>query len=136
MKRWLSWIALAVVLTVALVVAAGRGGTESAAARVTRITSQIRCPTCSGLSAAESNSETAQAIRAEVTKDVGAGQSDGQIFAAMQDRYGSDILLRPSSSGVEALVWILPVVAFVLAGAGLVVAFRRWRRMRELWGRT
>ena len=136
MKRWLSWIALAVVLTVALVVAAGRGGPESTAGRVTRITSQIRCPTCSGLSAAESNSETAQAIRAEVTKDVGAGQSDGQIFAAMKDRYGSDILLRPSSSGVESLVWILPVVAFVLAAAGFVVAFSRWRRMRELWGQT
>jgi cytochrome c-type biogenesis protein CcmH len=119
-----------VVLVVALAVASGGGGRgESAPARVSRLTSQIRCPTCAGLSAAESNSETAQAIRAEVTKDVAAGQSDGQIFAAMRDRYGTDILLRPSSSGIEGLVWALPVVAFVLAFGGLVLAFRRWRRL-------
>jgi cytochrome c-type biogenesis protein CcmH len=125
-------LALVVVLVIALVVAAGGGGGHAdpaavRAARVTRITSEIRCPTCKGLSAAESDAETAKAIRTEVAAEVAAGRTDGEILAGMKDRYGTDILLRPSASGFEGLVWVLPVVAFVLAVAGLAVAFRRWR---------
>jgi cytochrome c-type biogenesis protein CcmH/NrfF len=33
----------------------------------------------------------------------------------------------PPKSGVDSLVWVLPVVALVLAVGGLVVAFRKWR---------
>jgi cytochrome c-type biogenesis protein CcmH len=128
LRRWGPWLALVVVLVVALVLAAGGGSSPStsAAARVSRITSEIRCPTCKGLSAAESDAETAKAIRTEVANEVAAGRTDGEILAGMQDRYGTDILLRPSASGFEGLVWVLPVIAFVLALAGLVVAFRRW----------
>lgn len=130
LRRWAPWLALVVVLGVALTIAAeGSSRAESQSARVARLTSEIRCPTCAGLSAAESNSETAQAIRAAVAKDVAAGQSDGQIFGSVRDLYGSDILLRPSASGLVGLVWILPVVAFVVAAAGLTLAFRRWRRL-------
>ena len=130
LRQWATWLALVILLVVALVVAAGGGGhAESQSARVQRLTSEIRCPTCAGLSAAESNSETAQAIRADVTKDVAAGKSDGDIFASVRNLYGSDILLRPSASGIVGLVWVLPVVAFVLAVGGLGVAFRRWRRL-------
>jgi cytochrome c-type biogenesis protein CcmH len=128
MTRWLPWMALAVVLAVALAVGASRrGSTTTEAARVTRITSEIRCPTCRGLSAAESDAKTAQAIRTEVAREVHEGRSDAQIEAYMADRYGQDILLRPPSSGLAGLVWVLPVVALVIAIAGLTVAFRRWR---------
>jgi len=37
-------------------------------------------------------------------------------------------VLKPEASGVGALVWILPVSALLLAGGGLALAFRRWRR--------
>jgi len=132
LRRWGGWVALVVVLVVDFVVAAGGGSgrhdaAAAQAARVTHITSEIRCPTCKGLSAAESDAETAKAIRTEVAAEVAAGRTDGEILAGMKDRYGTDILLRPSASGFEGLVWVLPVVAFVLALAGLVVAFRRWR---------
>jgi cytochrome c-type biogenesis protein CcmH len=129
LRPWLPWLALVVVLGVALAVAASPGSSASSsqAARIARIESEIRCPTCRGLSAAESDAKTAGAIRDEVTREVQAGRSDGEILAFMRDHYGSDILLRPSASGFDGLVWALPVVAFVLAIAGLAVAFRRWR---------
>jgi cytochrome c-type biogenesis protein CcmH len=130
MRRWLSWIALAFVLVVALVIGTHqRGYAQTQAARVTHITSEIRCPTCRGLSAGESDAKTAQAIRAEVARQVHEGRSDAQIEAYMADRYGQDILLRPPASGIAGLVWVLPVVALVVAVAGLTVAFRRWRAL-------
>ncbi|MEK7292434.1 MAG: hypothetical protein AAB088_03200, partial [Actinomycetota bacterium] len=37
------------------------------------------------------------------------------------------ILLVPRSSGIDALVWALPVVALICALVGLTMAFRRWK---------
>jgi cytochrome c-type biogenesis protein CcmH len=133
MRRWLPWLALLFVLGGALAIAAGSASSGRAtpaaadAARVARITAEIRCPTCRGLSAAESDAETAVAIKAEVANQVHQGRSDGDILAYMRDRYGTDILLRPPASGFAGLVWALPVIGFVVAAAGLAFAFRRWR---------
>ena len=38
------------------------------------------------------------------------------------DRYGDSIFLKPPSSGLGLLVWVLPVVAVVLAIVGLGLA--------------
>jgi cytochrome c-type biogenesis protein CcmH len=126
-RRWGGWVVLAIVLPVALVVATRTGNDASPSARVARLTSEIRCPTCTGLSVAQSDAESAQAIRADVTRQVDAGQSDGQILRSIESTYGTDILLRPPSSGFEGLVWVLPVVALVIAIGALTFAFRRWR---------
>ena len=136
-RRWWPYLLVIVVVGVALFVAAGGSGSASShgrdsaaaqGARVAHLTSEIRCPTCRGLSAAESDSEAAQAIRAEVARQVAAGRTDGQILSFMVDRYGSDILERPPASGFDGLVWALPVAAVVVAIAALAVAFRRWHR--------
>jgi cytochrome c-type biogenesis protein CcmH len=128
MRRWLPWVALVVVVAVSLVVgASGSGGGTSPAARSGRLAKEVRCPTCRGLSAAESDAKAAQAVRAEIRSRVDSGQSDAEIRAFLASRYGDDILLRPEGSGVAGLVWALPVVVLVCGGAGLAVAFRRWK---------
>ena len=128
MKGRLPWLVLALVLAVALAIGAqGRSGPRTQAQRVKHIASEIRCPTCRNQSAAESDAAAAKAVRDEIDRRVRAGESDGEIVAFMVSRYGSDILLKPQGSGVASLVWVLPVVAVVVALAGLAVAFRRWR---------
>jgi cytochrome c-type biogenesis protein CcmH len=119
---------MALVLVVALVVG-GRGssGPMTEAARSLRITSEIRCPTCRGLSVAESDASTALAVRTVVAQQVHQGRSDGEIKRYLVDRYGSDILLKPPSSGFDGLVWFLPPVGLIIAVAGLTVTFRRWK---------
>ncbi|MGH9179913.1 MAG: cytochrome c-type biogenesis protein [Acidimicrobiales bacterium] len=126
--RWLPWLALLVVLGVALAAGSGGdGGPPSAAARTTKLASDVRCPTCEGLSAAESESPASLAVRQEIRRRVDAGQSDDEIRAYLVSRYGRDIVLTPAGSGVAALVWALPVAAAVLGAGGLVLAFRRRR---------
>ena len=128
MKGRLPWLVLALVLAIALAIGAqGRSGPRTEAQRVKHIASEIRCPTCRNQSAAESDAAAAKAVREEIDRRVRAGESDGEIVAFMVSRYGSDILLKPQGSGVASLVWVLPVVAVVVALAGLAVAFRRWR---------
>jgi cytochrome c-type biogenesis protein CcmH/NrfF len=59
---------------------------------------------------------------------VRAGQPEDEIRAAIVARYGDSVLLVPRAEGVDALVWVLPVVLLVVSAAGLVLVFRRWRR--------
>ena len=127
-RRWGPWLALALVLVVALV--AGTRGQHHDAnldAHVRRVGSAVRCPTCEGQSVADSNAAASQAIREDIRTRIQEGQSDDAIRAFLVSRYGRDILLTPPASGASGLVWALPVMAFVIAVGGLGMAFRRWR---------
>lgn len=127
------WAVLAVTVVAALVVASGSSSTDDTPeARVAHITEQLRCPTCQGLSVADSPSSTARAITDDVRQRVESGEPDDEIKQAYVDRYGEWILLRPRSSGIAAAVWALPVAGAVLAVTGLFLAFRRWRRQPRM----
>jgi cytochrome c-type biogenesis protein CcmH len=134
MKRlgaWLPVLVLLVVLAGALVVGSTRDSAPpSASRRVAHIARDVRCPTCEGLSANESESPASKAIRDQIRSKVEAGYSDGEIRAYLVDRYGKDILLKPEGTGVSTLVWALPVAGLVASVAGLFLVFRRWRRRR------
>ncbi len=129
-RRALPVVALVAVVAVALVVGgAGRGGgPRSAAARAQAIADDLRCPVCQGLSVADSHSPTAEAMYDDIRRRAEAGESDAAIKGYYVSRYGDWVLLDPKTSGVGAVVWLLPVSALVLALGGLAFAFRRWRR--------
>ena len=132
MSRRLSWVALALVLVVALAIGATDDrAPRTEADRVNALASEIQCPTCAGLSAAESDAAAAQAVRDEIRTRLRDGQTGDQIRAYFVSRYGRGILLRPEASGVAGLVWVLPVALGVLAVGGLVMTFRRWNRQRD-----
>lgn len=127
--RRLEWVLMALVLVAALALGSrGDGSPRTPEERVDAIAREVRCPTCQGLSAAESDAKAAQAVRDEIRRRVSEGQDDGAIRAYLVSRYGRDILLKPEGSGVASLVWTIPVVAGIAAIAGLVATFRRWRR--------
>jgi len=117
---------MAVVLFGALAIGANGGGPPTPSQRAHHIASEIRCPTCRGLSAAESDAAAARAVRDEIRRRVGAGESDATIRSFLASRYGSDILLRPGATGVAGLVWAIPAGVAVVTLAGLAAAFRKW----------
>ena len=128
MSRRLSWLLLAVVLVGALAVGSRNdSGPVTEDQRVERITSVVRCPTCQGLSVAQSDAPAARAIEDEVRRRVQAGESDGQIKGYLVSRYGQDIIILPEAEGVGLLAWALPVVGGAAAVAGLVLVLRRRR---------
>jgi len=123
-------VALAVVAAVALAIGGGLGQSSppSGPARVAALEASIRCPSCEDLSVAESSSSAAIAARHQITAMVADGRSDAAIEQSFVARYGSTILLRPGTSGLLGLVWVLPVVAAAAALLGVGVLF--WRRHR------
>lgn len=126
--KTVAWLLVVPVIVGALAVGAGGDrGPRTETERVNAIASEVRCPTCRGLSAAESDAATAAAIREEIRERLRAGESPDEIRAYLVTVYDEDILLRPGGEGLAALVWVLPVVAVLLAGGALALAFRRWR---------
>lgn len=129
----LAWGALVAVVVITLaIVAWPRGGDPSEASRVRSLGSELRCPDCEGQSIEQSSTETARAARADIRRRVAAGQSDGEIRQAYIDKFGASILLKPEGGGLGIVIWGLPAAAIVLAGGGLVIALRRWRREPHL----
>lgn len=131
-RRWGPWIAMAVVAVAVLSVAAfGSRSAPTAQDRVTSLSRTVKCPVCAGESVAESNAPASQEIRRQIAEQIQKGQTDDEIRQYYVARYGEAILLTPPSTGISALVWILPVVALAMGAAVLVIVFRRWSSAPE-----
>ena len=126
-RGWIPWVVLGAVLVGVLAWAVWPTGDASDAERARSLTRELRCPDCESLSAADSQTASARAIRVDVRERVAEGQSDAEIRRAYVDRYGESILLRPAQGGLGILVWGLPVLLLVAGAGGLFVTFRRWR---------
>lgn len=127
-KTWVPWIALGVVVVVALAIVVWPRGERTPAARAQELETQLKCPECEGLSVADSNAPTSLAIRADIKRRIRAGESDEDIRAEYVARYGEQILLQPEGSGISLLVWVLPVVVLVLGAFGIGFVLARNRR--------
>jgi cytochrome c-type biogenesis protein CcmH len=129
LKQWPGWLLMAAIVAGALTIGVTRaGGPRSNEERVEAIAKTIKCPVCRSESVFDSKADASQNIRDEIARQVAAGRSDDQIRAFINDRFQDQgLLLVPPNSGVDSLVWVLPVVALVLAAGGLAVAFRNWR---------
>lgn len=121
------------VLAVLLLAAALAGLWRSGAAlprtdeeRSRAVAAALRCPNCAGQSLAESRSEVAQAMRAQIDAQIAEDRSDEQIRSWFAQRYGEQILLAPPARGDTLLVWLLPIV---VVGVGGGAAWSRRRRI-------
>lgn len=125
---WILLVAIAAVIaSVAIAALASRGGTIDDRARA--IETQVRCPTCQGLSIADSPAISATQMRMLVREQLAGGASDDEVRAFFVARYGRWILLDPPLMGPDLILWLAPVV---IVGVGATVVVRRARaRDRE-----
>jgi cytochrome c-type biogenesis protein CcmH len=107
---------------------AGVRGDSALEARTTAVASTLRCPVCQGESIQESPSTLAQQMRAVVRDKLRNGESPEQVKAYFVARYGEWILLEPKMTGLNIILYVLPVV-LILGGLVIVVILvRRWTK--------
>ena len=124
-----SWIAIAAVAIGSLLVAAfDEGPPRTTEEKVEAIARTLKCPVCESQSVADSESAASRAIRVEIARLVEDGRSASEVRSAIAASFGDEVQLIPPASGFAGLVWILPVVAFLVAAAGVSAALARWRR--------
>lgn len=127
LRAWAPWIAMAVVVVVALAIGTLAQSEPTPEERAQNLAETIRCPSCKSQSVASSDTPSSQGVRKLIVQRIEAGDSDEQIRDFVASRYSREILLDPSGSGVGTLVWALPVIVVIAALAGLIYRFRDYR---------
>jgi cytochrome c-type biogenesis protein CcmH/NrfF len=67
---------------------------------------------------------TREPLKREIASAVREGKSDGRILDDLGRKYGAAILVVPAFRGFDALLWIVPIAAALIALA--VFVWRRW----------
>tara|TARA_B100000902_G_C26493838_1_gene520590 strand:+ start:66 stop:437 length:372 start_codon:yes stop_codon:yes gene_type:complete len=81
------------------------------------ITKNLRCLTCQGQSVYDSDSEFANSIKILVKKKLNEGLSKKQIYKFFKDKYGEWILYETELNKNTYILWLLPILIFLIGGA-------------------
>ena len=101
-------------------------------ARARRISQELRCLVCQNQSIDDSNAELARDLRLIVRERLAAGDSDAQVLAFVEQRYGEFVLLRPPFKLHTLALWLMPLLLLI----GTVLVLRRNARTRATAART
>lgn len=89
--------------------------------RARELSKDLRCLVCRNESIDDSNAELARDLRLLVRERLVAGDSNEEAKAFIVDRYGEYVLLRPTATGANWLLWAAgPLMLLVAAGMGWV----------------
>ena len=82
-----------------------------------KITKNLRCLICQGQSVYDSDSEFANSLKIVVDKKIAEGLSEDQIYEYFKIKYGEWILYDPGLNKNTYILWILPLLIFLIGGA-------------------
>ncbi|GGF53346.1 cytochrome c-type biogenesis protein CcmH [Azorhizobium oxalatiphilum] len=93
-------------------------------ARARTLSKELRCMVCQNQSIDDSDAPLARDLRILVRERLAKGDSDRQVLDFLVARYGEFVLLRPTFSARNALLWSLPFIVLVVGGIAAFMAFR------------
>ena len=97
-------------------------------ARARELSKGLRCLVCRNESIDESNATLARDLRLLVRERLVAGDSNAEVIDFLVARYGEYVLLRPTVTGSNWLLWAAgPLMLVMAGGAGLLYVRRRAR---------
>ena len=99
-------------------------------ARARALFQEVRCLVCQNESIDDSDAELAADLRKVVREKIAGGMSDAQVRSFLVDRYGEFVLLKPTFSAANLILWLAPL-AVILLGLGLLFARTRQARPAE-----
>lgn len=98
-------------------------------ARAREISKGLRCLVCRNESIDDSNASLAKDLRVLVRERIAAGDSDDQVVAYVVDRFGEYVLLKPTATGSNLVLYVAGPAMLVLGllVAGVYIRSRRGR---------
>ena len=85
-----------------------------------KILKNIRCLICQGQSVYDSESDFASSIKLIVEKKINEGISEEKIYIFLEEKYGQWILYEPEFNKNTLILWILPILLFLIGGAIII----------------
>ncbi|MEL7098970.1 MAG: cytochrome c-type biogenesis protein [Pseudomonadota bacterium] len=94
--------------------------------RARELSKGLRCLVCQNESIDESNASLARDLRILVRERLVAGDTDEEVIAYIVARYGEYVLLQPTLTGGNWLLWAAGPIMLIIAG-GIAFVFVRGR---------
>ena len=82
-----------------------------------KISKNIRCLICQGQSIYDSQSDFAVSVKLFIKKKIEAGLSEDEIYTILKNKYGEWITYNPEFNKKTFILWILPILLFLIGGA-------------------
>ena len=82
-----------------------------------KILKNIRCLICQGQSVYDSESDFASSIKLVVDRKIKEGQQEELIYDFLKEKYGDWIIYDPELNKKTYILWLLPLLLFLLGGA-------------------
>tara|TARA_B100001057_G_scaffold47661_1_gene42470 strand:- start:683 stop:1048 length:366 start_codon:yes stop_codon:yes gene_type:complete len=82
-----------------------------------KITKNLRCLICQGQSIYDSDSEFANSLKIAVENKILEGKSEKEIYEFLKAKYGDWILYDPELNQKTYILWLLPLLLFLIGGA-------------------
>ena len=82
-----------------------------------KILKNIRCLICQGQSVYDSESEFASSIKLIVDRKINEGLKEDSIYEFLREKYGDWIVYDPQLNKNTYILWLLPLLLFLVGGA-------------------
>ena len=82
-----------------------------------KILKNIRCLICQGQSVYDSESEFASSIKLIVDRKINEGLNEELIYEFLREKYGDWVIYDPILNKKTYILWLLPLLLFLLGGA-------------------
>ncbi|MCY4030630.1 MAG: cytochrome c-type biogenesis protein CcmH [Hyphomicrobiales bacterium] len=96
-------------------------------ARARALAAEMRCLVCQNQSIDDSSAPFARDVRLLLRSRLEAGDTDEEVRAFLVARFGEFILLKPTTQGVNLVLWLSPLLALAFASIVAWWYYRRWR---------
>jgi len=100
-------------------------------ARARDISAELRCLVCQNQSIDDSDAGLAKDLRVLVRERLVAGDSDAQVRSFLVDRYGEFVLLKPTMSLANLLLWLTAPVVILIGAAAAILRVRKSKGRAE-----
>ena len=88
-----------------------------------KISKNIRCLICQGQSVYDSQSDFAISIKLIIEKKLNEGLNENEIYDFLKNQYGQWISYDPEFNKKTFILWISPILLFLIGGAIIVRKF-------------
>ena len=99
---------------------------EEFEARFRKLSNELRCPTCQGLSVKDSEAGFSNSIKDKIHELMKLGKTDKEIKEYFIERYGEWILRSPPKKGFNLVLWILPGAGIGIGLLWVMILSKRW----------
>ncbi|WP_309491932.1 cytochrome c-type biogenesis protein [Candidatus Hecatella orcuttiae] len=88
---------------------------------VEEVSRSVWCPCGCTMLLSDCECETAYKVRTQIEQMISQGKTKEEIIFELQMIYGENILATPQKSGLELMLWVLPIAAAV---GGTAIIYR------------